>query len=55
MRIDCMKITCKHNKQLDHMGHVSTVCKRDAGYDYGGGDIVISARGYCSSYEKIKK
>ena len=54
MGIDCGKTTCKHNEQLDHVGHVSTVCKRGAGYDYGGGDIVISTRGYCTSFGKRK-
>ncbi|MBE3142227.1 MAG: hypothetical protein IMZ53_16780 [Thermoplasmata archaeon] len=52
MRIDCGKVTCKHNKRIDHFAKISTVCKRGAGYDYGGGDIVINAGGYCTSFEK---
>ena len=55
MRIDCRKVTCKHNKQIDHLGKVLSFCRRSAGYDYGGGDIVISTRGYCTSSEKAKK
>ena len=52
MSISCKRTGCKHNKNVWGFGKDHNVCKRGSGYDYPGGDITISVRGYCQGYEK---
>ena len=45
--VRCLKASCPHNR--------GGVCRKGQGYDYGGGDITISPRGFCTGSKKEKK
>lgn len=53
--IHCDNVNCEHNKSIKHYTSEWGICKRGAGYDYGGGDIQISKSGHCVSYKRKKK
>ena len=53
--IRCDKVTCEHNEQIEHYSSKWGICRRGAGYDYGGGDIQINKFGHCISRKRKLK
>ena len=53
--IRCDKVTCEYNKQIEHYSSKWGICRRGAGYDYGGGDIQINKFGHCISQKRKTK
>ena len=55
--IRCDKVGCEYNEELScgtHTYEGKNVCRRGAGYDYGGGDIQINKFGHCASSKRRK-
>ena len=52
MSVQCERTSCKHNEASRVFYSDNRFCRRGGGYDYGGGDIMVSKHGYCTCFEK---